>query len=141
MIPCSFSFFPGWKFCLSAFLAMCVFSGGTGADAGHETVLDATLLNYSRSSQNLSLCAVVFDEEFEDAERAELSQAGVAQADMLIREGGWTQEEVVRAYDAVLEQDFSFTLPLDMTWSTFRRAHFTRDFCDRTLAQVAGQGG
>jgi len=83
----------------------------------------------------------VFDEEFGDNGRADRYQAGSERAERLIREGGWTEEEVLLAHDAVLQHDFSFTLPPDMSWSSFRRARFTRDFCDRTLAQVAGQAG
>lgn len=127
-----------WEFRPLVLCILCAFSNWTGAE---EPALDSALLNYSRSSLNLGLCSVVFDEEFGDNGRADRYQAGSERAERLIREGGWTEEEVLLAHDAVLQHDFSFTLPPDMSWSSFRRARFTRDFCDRTLAQVAGQAG
>lgn len=136
MIHSSFSASPNWKLRPLALSMMCAFSGGAGAETEHEAVLDSALLNHTRSSLNLSLCAVVFEEEFEDTDRVSRYQNGSARAEMLIQEGGWEDEEAIRAHEAVLRQDFSFTLSPDITWSSFRRARFTRDFCDGVLALV-----
>lgn len=139
MIHNCFSAFPNWKLHLLALSIMCAFSGGTGAETESEAALDSALLNHTRSSLNLSLCAVVFEEEFGDADRVGRYQNGSARAELLIQEGGWAGEEVVRAHDAVLRQDFSFTLSPDVTWSSYRRTRFTKDFCDGVLALVTRQ--
>lgn len=117
------------------------FSGGASAEAGPAVALDPVLVDYTRSSMNLSLCAVVFEEEFGDADSATRYQEGSVQADFLIREGDWGQEEVLRAYDAVLQEEFSFTLSPGTTWSSFRRARFTRGHCDSALTMIGRDRG
>ncbi|WP_404363865.1 hypothetical protein [Marinobacter sp.] len=111
-------------------------SGASGQSAG----LDSTLVGYTRSSLNLSLCAVVFEEEFEDVDRANRYQNGSIRAERLIQGGGWGAKEALRAHDFVLLNDFSFTLSSDTTWSSFRKSRFTGEFCDEMLAIVLGEG-
>jgi hypothetical protein len=120
-----------------AFIVLSFFSGGVCAEDERSAVPDSMLLDYARSSLNLSLCAVVFDEEFEDMDRASRYQNGSIRAEMLIQEGGWSRDETLRAHDFVLREGFSFTLPPDTTWSSFRRSHFDKDRCERALAKVA----
>lgn len=117
------------------------FSGGASAEVEPAFVLDLVLMDYTRSSMNLSLCAVVFEEEFGDAGSATRYQEGSVHADLLIREGDWGQEEVLRAYNAVLQEEFSFSLSPGTTWSSFRRARFTKGHCDSALTMIGGDRG
>ena len=121
--------------CVALYLAFAC-SGSAGAETG---TVDSRLLDYTRNSLNLSLCAVVFEEEHGDRNLADQYQNGSAQAEALIREGGWSDEEALRAHELVLQDDFSFTLPPDTTWGAFRKTHFSRELCDGALASVASQ--
>lgn len=112
----------------------------TGSDARAETeALDPGLLDHARRSLNLSLCAVVFEEEHEDKKLANQYQDGSVRAELLIRQGGWSEEEILGAHQRVLHEDFSFTLSPEITWWEFRKSYFSRQRCDGALTSVTGQ--
>lgn len=119
-----------------AFIVMLAVSAGAWAQAGRNEVLDPKLVDYTRIVLNLSLCVVAFEEEYKDVNSASRYQNGVVRTDLLMRQGGWDQEEWFHAHEAVLQEDFSFTLSPDTSWSSFQKEHFTSEFCDEALAQI-----
>lgn len=99
--------------------------------------LDPMLVTYSRSSLNLSLCSVVFSEEFENQDLADRYQHGNERAEALIARGNWSQDDVLLAHELVLREEFSFQLTPDESWGEFRREYFTRPFCEEALAVIS----
>ncbi|PSF05990.1 hypothetical protein C7H09_11650 [Marinobacter fuscus] len=139
MIPLSSRFaFEMWWF-LAALILLFSLYDDAQANKGISENLAPELIRYSKASLNLSLCAVVFEEEVRDFEGAERYGAGVVHTERLIRQGSWTDKEVLSASVSAMEQDYSFRLTPEKTWADFRREKFTREFCDNVLDELPGQ--
>lgn len=139
MIPLSRGFASEMRWFSAALILLCGFYDCAQANKGISENLALELIRYSKASLNLSLCAVVFEEELRDFERAERYEAGVVHAERLIRQGSWADKEVLSASVSAMEQDYSFRLTPEKTWADFRREKFTRKFCDNVLDKLPGQ--
>lgn len=100
---------------------------------------DSRLMDYTRVTLSLSLCVATFEQEHKDVRNARRYQEGIVRVDQLMRQGGWDQEEWSRAYEIVLQEDYSFSLSPEATWGSFQREYFTSEFCDDVLEQFNGE--
>ncbi len=103
---------------------------------GDGAAVEPALLESAADSLHLSLCAVVFEEDYKDLENAARYQAGSSHVQSMIRSSGWSSDKVAVAHDAVLERDFSFQLKPGQKWSEYRRSLFTKDTCDSVLSSI-----
>lgn len=92
--------------------------------------LDKKLVRHVRASLQLSLCAVVFEEEHEDYAKAARYQAASSNIQRHIDQQAWSSSDHETVYEKVTTEDFSFTLDPEESWHSYRRKYFDEEHCE-----------